>query len=690
MDGFWNKLRPAFFAGLLAPGLWAVPMDPTPFTIDNAGDSLTLREVGDEHYSYTHTLDGYIVIRGEDGVYRYAAEDGTEGKFRAKNADLRSDAEKAYLKGLDKDKVQKAHFERNPDRILYPDDERVERAPWVPTVDTSSSAEMPQRLPPASGHVKGTNRFPVLLVESPDMANCDSAAFYALTNAEGFSERGHIGSIRDYFISQSDGAFVPTFDVYPVQVGNSLSSYAQKEGRLIKEAVESLRSKFPNFDAKKYDADGDGEIDAVAVMYAGTKSAANKLGGFAYKLEYYNSLNDGVGRLDAGNGEYFNRYFVLWQMDSQTKMSPIAPFIHEFSHTMGLKDHYCAHSTKCNTDDYTDSVYQAPGAHAWDVMGSGMYNGPALGATPVGYSAFEKAFMGWISYKPFDNSSAVSVLTPFNTTNVAYKIPVEGKDDEWFILENRQRTGWDAYLPHHGMLIWHIDYNERAWKQDTLNNFSAHQRVDVVEAGNLKINSYSDGFYYSTAKANLMDDPFPGSQNVTAFSFTAWDGNSLGVNLYNIREESDGIVCFATREGISITACPDESSLASSSSVAESSSSSIAVSSSSSESSSSSGFVESSSSQGEFLSSSSATMAVVQVQSMGHSVKLFGTTLSVQSGFSGRKMVRAYDLSGKEVLRKTFDDFSADIDLREMSGQVLIVKLSAQGRTLELKRIAVN
>ena len=53
-------------------------------------------------------------------------------------------------------------------------------------------------------------------------------------------------------------------------------------------------------------------------------------------------------------------------------------------------------------------------------------------------------------------------------------------------------------------------------------------------------------------------------------------------------------------------------------------------------------------------------------------------------------MVRAYDLSGKEVLRKTFDGFSADIDLREMSGQVLIVKLSAQGRTLELKRIAVN
>ena len=131
MDGFWNKLRPAFFAGLLAPGLWAVPMDPTPFTIDNAGDSLTLREVGDEHYSYTHTLDGYIVIRGEDGVYRYAAEDGTEGKFRAKNAELRSDAEKAYLKGLDKDKVQKAHFERNPDRILYPDDGPPGFRPWT-------------------------------------------------------------------------------------------------------------------------------------------------------------------------------------------------------------------------------------------------------------------------------------------------------------------------------------------------------------------------------------------------------------------------------------------------------------------------------------------------------------------------------------------------------------------------------
>ena len=677
MNGFGNKFARALFIAFLASELWAAPANPTPFTVDNAGDSLTLRKGGDEHYRYTLTLDGYLVIRGADGVYRYATEEGTAGKFKAKNAGLRSDAEKSYLNGLDREKVRKAHFEKNPDRVPFPADmEREGRSPWVPTKDTSSSADPRLKLPPASGHVKGTNRFPVLLVESPDAENCDSSAFYAQANEAGYSKSGHIGSVRDYYVSQSGGIFAPTFDVYPVRVGNSLSSYKKKEGRLVKEAVEALLSKFPNFDAKIYDADNDGEVDALAVMYAGTEDAADDLGGFAYMLQYNSSTNDGVGRQNAGNGKNFNRYFILQQMDSQTKMTPIAQFVHEFSHTMGLKDHYCVYGGNCY-NDYTDSVYQAPGAHAWDVMGTGMYNGPVQGATPIGYSAFEKAFMGWISYRTLETSDAITVLSPFGETDEAYKVPVEGNADEWFVLENRQKSGWDANLPYHGMLIWHIDYDATAWSKDALNDVAAHQRVDVVEAGNLKINTYRDGFFHSFSRSYLNDDPYPGSQNVTAFSFTAWNGKALGVNLYGIREE-DGKICFATREGVAVNECTVE---VSSSSFAESSSSSFVSSSSS---------AESSSSQGESLSSSSVPAAIANVQNFKNSIELYGTVLSVRTGISGRKTVRVYDLSGKEILRQSFDGFSASLDLRKFSGKMLVVKISARGRAPELKRVVVN
>ena len=38
-------------------------MNPLPTTIDNGGDSLTIRTVGDEHYRYTQTEDGVLVVK---------------------------------------------------------------------------------------------------------------------------------------------------------------------------------------------------------------------------------------------------------------------------------------------------------------------------------------------------------------------------------------------------------------------------------------------------------------------------------------------------------------------------------------------------------------------------------------------------------------------------------------------------
>jgi hypothetical protein len=123
-------------------------------------------------------------------------------------------------------------------------------------------------------------------------------------------------------------------------------------------------------------------------------------------------------------------------------------------------------------------------------------------------------------------------------------------------------------------LIWHIDYDQTAWNKDVLNDVASHQRIDVVEAGNLKVTGYYDGFDFT----HLVDDVFPGSQNVNSFTaMNSWAGVNLGVNLYNILEE-DEKVCFATQDGISVETCVVESS---SSSVELSSSSETDVSSSS-------------------------------------------------------------------------------------------------------------
>lgn len=561
----WN-LKKYFLlanASLFSAGLWAFPANPTPYSIDNAGDSLTLRNGGDEHYRYTQTVDGYLVISDSDGVYYYVDEEGEASSVKAKNANLRDAFDKSFLQKLDKSKVRKSHQKKNPNKLERPDQNREEKkSDWVPSAENTIPL---LRLPSANAHATGTNRFPVLLVASPSASNADSAKYWNQLNQVGYTENNHLGSVKDYFRDQSHGIFVPTFDIYLVSVSNSLSSYTNSVHTLIEEAIATLKVNYPNFDPSLYDSDGDGDIDATVVLYAGTESAANNLGGYQYELQW-----DG-GKISAGSSKNFNSYFIISQMSSATQLLPIATFVHEFSHTMGLKDHYCVAASDCH-DDFSNNAYQAPGAHAWDVMSTGMYNNG--GGKPVGYSAFEKEFMGWMSYTTLSSSSGVTVLEGLNSSNQAYKVPVSGKADEWYVIENRQQSGWDASLPNHGLLIWHIDYDQTAWNQDVLNDVVSHQRIDVVEAGNLKVTGYDDGFDFT----HLVDDVFPGSQNVNSFTaMNSWAGVNLGVNLYNILEEDEKI-CFATQDGISVETCVVESS---SSSVELSSSSEMDVSSSS-------------------------------------------------------------------------------------------------------------
>ena len=138
---------------------------------------------------------------------------------------------------------------------------------------------------------------------------------------------------------------------------------------------------------------------------------------------------------------------------------------------MGLKDHYCVYSDDCYAN-FKNSDYQAPGAHAWDVMATGMYNNG--GITPPNYSAFERNFMGWLKYDSLTVSDGVVAIPPLGKSNFAFRISFS--KDEWYILENRQLNKWDSKLPNHGMLIWHIDYNDQAWQNDAMNFWPCAQR----------------------------------------------------------------------------------------------------------------------------------------------------------------------------------------------------------------------
>ena len=665
----------------------ASPLDPADIRlVINDGDSLTLQDLGDEYYSVTRTEDGFLVVADDSGVFYYADENGGPSKFKARNPHKRKSAERAYLNGLNREKTFKAHRLRTPDRFETSDAERrVAPAPWVPSVL------------PKSRHSNGNLRFLVILVagEADGRANLDSAGMYARLSAENYTEDKYLGSVRDYFADQSSGAFVPTFDVFLVSESEPFSGYIGSEATLMKRAVTSMLAKYPSFNASLYDGDNDGEIDAFGVMYAGNrlKEGTKRLGGFQTTLKKYNSV------VTTSDGIKFNTCFIIDQGPSH-----VVQLIHEFSHTMGLKDHYCVRSSGCSVS-YADSAYQAPGAHAWDVMATGMYNGSYR--KPPNYSAFERNFMGWLDYTELEKDSQVKALPPLGTNNYAFYTRVS--DNEWYILENRQKVKWDSGLPNHGMLVWHIDYNSKVWTQDTLNDHSNHQRVDIIEAGNVRVNSQTAGYDSQGGSALQKDDPFPGSQNVTRLSpVLSWAGDTVLAGLFNILEP-DTNVCFALDSTVAVNGCefvrisssssePESSSSSESQSSSSEESSSSEASSSSAEESSSSSQPESSSSESsssmqessssaessssfEPESSSSTTYVLRSDDAMaGFHVALDGGALRVTAPLSGTKAVRVFDMQGHLLASASFAGLSYRLELGALAhGAPLVVRLESGG-----------
>ena len=146
-------------------------------------------------------------------------------------------------------------------------------------------------------------------------------------------------------------------------------------------------------------------------------------------------------------------------------------------------------------------------------MDHGSYNNDEK--TPAGYSIFERYALGWIEPQIISGSCEVTLNQISENDGAIIPAYDEG---EFFLLENRQQTGWDAYIPGHGMLVWHIDYLDRIWKDNIVNDDASHQYVDLEEADAMPTEATRGG------------DSFPGDAGVTEInddttpSLRPWSG----------------------------------------------------------------------------------------------------------------------------------------------------------------------
>lgn len=389
---------------------------------------------------------------------------------------------------------------------------------------------------PYEGEKKGL----VVLVAFADMPFRDGhtpSLYNRILNEENFkSEMGFVGSVRDYFRDQSYGKFLIDFDIVgPITMPKEYAYYGGNDpyarnpkSKNIGEMVETaLLAADPTVDFTKYDWDGDGEVDQVFFLYAGRGEASGGDENTIWPHEW--TLTGALGRKITLDGMTINTYACGCEMATNTRIDGIGTICHEFSHCLGLPDMY-------DTGDGNNY-----GMCTWDIMDQGNYNGNSF--IPSGYSGWERIYAGWKEPVELTETTSVTGMKSIEENGDVYIIRNDAHHDEYYILENRRRTGWDSAQEGEGLLVVHVDFVPSIWASNGVNS-SRYDRQHCTPIA-------ADNRY---GYANIGGDVFPYNDvnsltNETKPAATVYNKNTDGTFFMNkpvtdITRHDDGTISF--------------------------------------------------------------------------------------------------------------------------------------------------
>ena len=390
----------------------------------------------------------------------------------------------------------------------------------------------------------------VEFADKPLTAGNTVQSFDSLANDDHYTYNGAVGSCKKYYQDQSNGRYTPQFDVIgPVVLPQTLAFYGTDAAStgddryLVDFVLDACRgAQAMGIDFSNYDQDNDGSVDLVYIIYAGYGQAdggpAESIWPHAWDIEsalYFGNTHqteyyvntDAAGNITSANLPVFNgkkiiRYACSNELIySSNHRTSIGTICHEFGHVLGLADLY-------RTDGTTS--YEVPGS--WALMSHGNYLNN--GNTPPNLSVWEKYALGWA--EPVMLTASEQVVLPadgatYKMLNRNSIVPDEGAltTDTMLYIENRQMSGWDEYLPGHGMLVWQIVYDANDWYYNEPNNYST--RMKLLSA------TGSTPYTRSLTGGARQDVPFPGSWYITEFEPYAH------ATLTEIEEE-EGVIRF--------------------------------------------------------------------------------------------------------------------------------------------------
>jgi M6 family metalloprotease-like protein len=361
--------------------------------------------------------------------------------------------------------------------------------------------------PPHSGAVKGL----CLIVDFSDSPGTITPSDVDnFCNQEGYNDNGNNGSVRDYFYDVSNGVLTYTNYVSPTyyRAKYNKSHYDDPTKpigpgavELIDEALASLDEAGLNF--TQYDANGDGMMDALNCFYAGTTSCGWSCGLWPHSSVMATSY-DGVN-------------ITQYQISPMGSNLQIGTFCHENGHQI------------CWWPDLYDYDYDSEGVGMYCLMAYGDH-----GRNPVEPCAFLKYSVGWATVHDLSGSPQFG-LTLTAGSNVICKFSNPSDEHEYYLFENRQRTGRDANLPDDGLAIWHVDeLASNDWNQMTAER---HYRVALIQA---------DGLFDLENNRNTGDDSdlwkapaYVACGPSTTPDTNWWNGKTSYLQVQNISESGE-------------------------------------------------------------------------------------------------------------------------------------------------------
>lgn len=412
-----------------------------------------------------------------------------------------------------------------------------------------------------NGSYTGKKKGLIILVQYKDKKfkfGHNQKMYDRMANETGYNTSlGFVGSVKDYFLAQSNGQFELDFDVVgPYTLNHEYAYYGAPSGeshdvRPRDMVYDACRLADPDVNFADYDWDGDGYVEQVYVLFAGLGQAAggdeNTIWPHESKLQYGNNGS----YVSKDNNVAVNTYACGPELTLQytpiayrERVDGIGTLCHEFSHCLGYPDLY-------------DTNYGGNfGMGSFDLMDSGSYNGESF--CPPNYSAYEKWFAGWITPIVLDKPASVKGMQAQDVKyGQAFVVYNDNNKNEYYLIENRQQSVgiWDKQLPASGMMITHVDYDENIWAWNNVNtivNYSNqygkdyayldndHQRLTIFHADN------EEGASTKSQAGDLY--PFNGNNSLTDTSSPAatiyQGGSTMDKPITNITQNEDGSIDF--------------------------------------------------------------------------------------------------------------------------------------------------